>query len=82
MALLVRQLGVAERITCPTLVYKAEEDFFFGGQPELLYEHLTAPRTLLRFTADEGTGAHCHSGARRLAFGRIYDWLDEVLAAA
>ncbi len=73
--------GVAERITCPTLVCEAEEDLFFAGQPELLFEHLTAARTLLRFTADEGAGAHCHSGAQRLAFGRIYDWLDEVLAA-
>ncbi|GHS88389.1 dipeptidyl aminopeptidase [Actinomycetota bacterium] len=75
--------GVAERITCPTLVCEAEEDLFFAGQPELLFEHLTAPRSaLLRFTADEGAGAHCHSGTQRLAFGRIYDWLDEVLAAA
>jgi hypothetical protein len=34
----------------------------------------------MRFTDDEGTGAHCQSGARRLAFARTYDWLEETLA--
>jgi len=72
--------GVAERITCPTLVCDAEQDLFFAGQPEQLYDHLTCPRTLLRFTTAEGAGAHCHSGAQRTAFARIYDWPDDVLS--
>lgn len=71
--------GIAERITCPTLVCDPEDDMFFAGQPELLYDHLTAPKTLMRFTTAEGAGAHCHSGAQRLAMGRIYDWLDDTL---
>lgn len=73
--------GIAEQITCPTLVCEAEEDLFFAGQPEMLVSHLQAPATLMRFTSEEGAGAHCHSGAQRLAFGRIYDWLDDTLAA-
>jgi alpha-beta hydrolase superfamily lysophospholipase len=71
--------GIAEQIACPTLVCEAEEDIFFQGQPEDLYDHLTCPKSLMRFTSEEGAGAHCHSGAQRLAFGRIFDWLDEVL---
>lgn len=71
--------GIAEQISCPTLVLDAEEDMFFKGQPEELYEHLTCPKTLMRFTAAEGAGAHCQVGAHRLAFGRVYDWLDERL---
>ena len=71
--------GIAEQISCPTLVLDAEEDMFFKGQPEELYEHLTCPKTFLRFTAAEGAGAHCQVGAQRLAFGRIYDWLDDTL---
>jgi pimeloyl-ACP methyl ester carboxylesterase len=74
--------GIAEKISCPTLVCAGAEDGFFTGQPELLYEHLTCPRTLLEFTAQQGAEAHCQSGAQRLAFARIYDWLDDVLAAA
>ncbi|MFJ3723038.1 alpha/beta hydrolase family protein [Streptomyces sp. NPDC090045] len=72
--------GIAERIQCPTLVCDAVEDEFFKGQPEQLYEHLTCPKTLVLFTAEEGAGAHCHTGAMRLALARIYDWLDTTLA--
>lgn len=71
--------GIAEKIECPTLVLDAEDDIFFKGQPEQLYEHLNCPKKFMRFTAAEGAGAHCQVGAHRLAFGRIYDWLDDVL---
>src|ERR1700744_1811067 len=74
--------GIAEKISCPTLVLDAEEDMFFKGQPEELYSHLTCPKTLMRFTAAEGAGAHCQVGAHRLAFGRIYDLLDETLGVS
>lgn len=37
---------------------------------------------MLKFIAAEGAGAHCKVGASRLAFARIYDWLDETLVAA
>jgi alpha-beta hydrolase superfamily lysophospholipase len=72
--------GVAEKIRCPTLVCDAQGDLFFKGQPQALYDHLTCKKTLLRFTEAEGAGAHCEVGAGRLAFARIYDWLDETLA--
>jgi dienelactone hydrolase len=71
--------GTAEKITCPTLVCEAEDDLFFRGQPELLFDHLTCQRTLMRFTDADGAGAHCHGGAQRLACPRILDWLDETL---
>jgi hypothetical protein len=72
--------GVAESIACPTLVCEPEGDLFFKGQPQELYDHLTCRKTLIRFTDAEGAGAHCQAGARRLAFARIYDWLEETLA--
>lgn len=75
--------GVAEKIQCPVLVCEAADDLFFGGEtetePRRLAAHLTAPKTLLTFTAEEGADAHCHVGAQRLAAGRIYDWLDRTL---
>ncbi|MER0446538.1 alpha/beta fold hydrolase [Streptomyces sp. Edi4] len=73
--------GIAEQIQCPTLVCDAEEDMFFKGQPEQLYDHLTCPKTLMVFTAEEGAGAHCHPGAMRLSQARVYDWLDTTLRA-
>ncbi|MDT5008650.1 MAG: hypothetical protein QOH57_267, partial [Mycobacterium sp.] len=77
--------GVAERISCPTLVCAADSDVFFPedgqllSEPELLYQHLTCPKTLLRFTEVEGADAHCQVGAQRLAIARIYNWLDDTL---
>jgi len=73
-------VGLAEKIACPTLVCEAEEDVASTGQQaQKLYDHLTCPRTLVRFSSAEGAGAHCQVGALRLSFGRIFDWLDGVL---
>ncbi|OBJ14263.1 S9 family peptidase [Mycobacterium sp. 1245801.1] len=73
--------GIAEQISCPTLVCEAASDVFFDGQPRVLFDHLECPKTLLEFTDDEGAGAHCQAGAQRLAFARIYDWLDDTMGA-
>ncbi|MEU1876899.1 alpha/beta fold hydrolase [Streptosporangium sp. NPDC020072] len=70
--------GVAERITCPTLVCSAPDDFAFRGQPETLYAHLTCDKTLIEFHGSEGADAHCQSGAQRLAMARIGDWLERT----
>lgn len=70
--------GIAEQISCPTLVLEAEDDLFFKGQPQALFNHLTCPKTFIRFNGEEGAGAHCQVGAHRMAFARIYDWLDET----
>lgn len=72
--------GIAERITCPTLVCAAAGDAFFAGQPEALHAHLTCPAELLVFDAALGAEAHCHVGAQRGAFGQILDWVDGVLS--
>jgi pimeloyl-ACP methyl ester carboxylesterase len=74
--------GIAEKIKCSTLVCDAEKDLFFKGQAQQLYDHLTCPKTMLKFTDAEGAGAHCEVGASRLAYARIYDWLDETLDRA
>jgi hypothetical protein len=72
--------GVAEKISCPTLVLDPEDDLFFKGQPQQLFAHLTCRKTMMHFSREEGAGAHCQVGASRLAFARIFDWLDETLA--
>lgn len=71
--------GIAEKITCPVFVGRAESDEFFRGQPEELMEHLTAPAALASFTDAEGAGAHCQCGAQHLLCARMLDWLDETL---
>lgn len=74
--------GIAEKITCPVFVGRAESDEFFRGQPEELMQHLTAPATLASFTDAEGAGAHCQVGAQRLLCARMLDWLDETPAGS
>jgi|ERR1700683_3321569 len=65
--------GIAEQISCPTLVLDAEEDAYLKGQPDELYKHLICPKAMIRFTSAEGAGAHCQCGADRLANARIFD---------
>jgi dienelactone hydrolase len=73
--------GVADKIRCPTLVCDAAGDHFFAGQPEQLYDALTCPKTLLRFTAADGAEEHCQFGALLLSNYRVFEWLDATLAA-
>jgi dienelactone hydrolase len=71
--------GVASKIRCPTLVCDAESDHFFMGQPKMLYDSLTCPKTFMRFTAQEGAGEHCQLGALLLFNHRVFEWLDTTL---
>ena len=71
---------VADQIQCPTLVCDAENDQFLKGQPQMLYDALRCPKTLLKFTAAEGAEEHCHEGALTLFHQRMFDWLDDTLA--
>jgi pimeloyl-ACP methyl ester carboxylesterase len=71
--------GVANEITCPTLVCEAEGDHFFAGQPKMLYDALTCPKTFMRFIAAEGAEEHCQLGALLLYNHRVFEWLDTTL---
>ncbi len=71
--------GIADRITCPTLVLDAENDQFFAGQPKRLLDELTCAKELILFREDEGAGEHCQEGALFLFHQRTFDWLDTVL---
>ena len=73
--------GRAERIACPTLVCSAERDEI-GVTAQKLFDALTCEKELARFTAAEGAGAHCESGAREVFNQRALDWLDRVMAAS
>lgn len=73
--------GVAEKITCPTLILDADGDQFFRGEPQRVRAALTAPCTLITLTDAEGAGEHCHYGATSRAHQQMFDWLDTTLAA-
>ena len=72
--------GIADRISCPTLVLEAENDQFFKGQPQQLYDELTCLKDLFVFAEADGGGEHCHEGALALWHQRTFDWLDTTFA--
>lgn len=72
--------GVAEKITCPTLILDADNDQFFRGEPQRVRAALKAPCTLITLTDAEGAGEHCHYGATSRAHQQMFDWLDAMLA--
>jgi pimeloyl-ACP methyl ester carboxylesterase len=71
--------GVAERISCPTLVMEADGDQFFRGQPEHVFQALTAPKTFARFGVEDGAENHCQSGALAYKDEVVFNWLDDTL---
>lgn len=71
--------GLADRITCPTLVCEAENDVR-GGDAKPLYDAIVAPKEYMLFTNEEGAGEHGEAGAASLFAHRVFDWLDETLA--
>ena len=71
--------GVAEKITCPTLVTQYEGDTAFGDEPDALYAMLrTKKKDLVRFTAVDGAQYHCGPMAPQVSNEACWDWLDEV----
>ncbi len=67
------------RIRCPTFVSDPEHETFWPGQSRRLFDALTAEKTLVPFTAEEGADLHCEPRAPTLRNQRVYDWLDGVL---
>ncbi len=71
--------GIAEKITCPTLVIDSEGDQWYRGQARQLFDALTCDKTFLNFTVEEGAEDHCQVGSPLLSAQRMFDWLEETL---
>jgi hypothetical protein len=67
-------------IRTPLLITDPDDEQFFPGQPQQLYDLVTGPKELVRFTAQEGAAGHCEPMARSLRETRIFDWLEGYLA--
>jgi hypothetical protein len=69
--------ALAARITTPVLVADPDDEQYFAGQPEHLYDMLPGEKELARFTEAEGAAGHCQPMARALAAQRFFDFLDD-----
>jgi hypothetical protein len=70
---------VAGQITTPTLVMAPELEQFWPGQSQELYDLLTAPKTLARFTVAEGAQFHDEPMAPQHRNAVLFDWMSEIL---
>lgn len=63
-------------IRTPLLITDPDDEQFFPGQPQELYDRVPGRRELIRFTTEEGAAGHCEPMARALRETRIFDWLE------
>lgn len=70
----------AAAIRCPMLITDPDGEQFFPGQARKLYDALHCPKTMVRFTREQGADQHCEVAAPGYRDYCIYNWLDETLA--
>lgn len=46
-----------------------------------LYDALTCPKAMIRFSDSDGAGMHCEVLDRSMANRQIFNWLDETMAS-
>jgi len=68
-------------ITTPILITEPEDEQFWPGQSQALYDLLPGPRELVKFTAAEGANRHCEPMGLAVRDARVFDWLDRYLTA-
>jgi hypothetical protein len=72
--------GVTDTITTPMLITDPEDEAFFPGQPQELYDLLPGEKEIVRFTRAQGANFHCQPLARGLTGHVMGDFLADRLA--
>ncbi|MFJ2472623.1 alpha/beta hydrolase family protein [Streptomyces sp. NPDC087659] len=70
---------VVPRIKMPTLVLDYEDEQFYPGQPQQMFDALTAPKDYVKLTAAQGAQLHCSPMAPQLHCEVVFDWLQGTL---
>jgi hypothetical protein len=65
---------VAGRIRTPLLITKPEDEGFWPGQSQELFNLVRAPKQVLDFSRKDGAKMHCEPMARRLVELPMFDW--------
>jgi hypothetical protein len=72
---------VIAQITTPVLVTNPDNEQFWPGQSQELFDKLTSKKAIVAFTEAEGADSHCEPAASGLRGERIFDWLDGQIPA-
>ena len=70
---------VIGQIQCPMFIADPDDEQFWPGQSQEVYDALICPKTIVRFTREEGSNWHCEPKARSLYDQRMFDWLATVM---
>lgn len=71
--------GVADKITCPVIITSPDDEQFWPGQSQQLYDIIKSPKQLISFTRAQGANYHCEPKARVFWEQQVLDRLDEVV---
>jgi pimeloyl-ACP methyl ester carboxylesterase len=71
--------GIAEKIECPVLIASPENEDFWPGQSQALFDMVKSRKQIVTFTAAEGANYHCEPKARLLWEQKMLDALDTVI---
>jgi hypothetical protein len=74
-----RLAGVVDRIRCPMFIADPDNEQFWPGQSQQLYDALPGTKVLVRFTVAEGADGHCEPKTPGLRAQRMFDWLAATL---
>jgi len=70
---------VVTLVQCPVWISDPEDEQFWPGQSQEVYDRLECPKTIQKFTREEGANWHCEPKARALYDQRMFDWLATVM---
>jgi hypothetical protein len=70
---------VVDKITTPLLVLDPEDEQFWPGQPQRLFDLLPGPKDIAHFGRAEGANFHCQPLGRQLTNAVMFDWLEDRL---
>ena len=71
--------GVAEKITCDVIIPSPENELFWPGQSQALYDMIKSRKQIIHFTAAEGANYHCEPKARLVWEQKVSDALNEMM---
>jgi hypothetical protein len=72
---------VAANIRTPLLITNPEDEQFWPGQSQALFDLVKCEKQMLHFERKEGANMHCEPMARKLVDLRMFDWFEDQLAA-
>ncbi len=71
--------GIADKIKCNVIITSPEDEAFWPGQSEELYNMIQGPKQLINFTKEQGANYHCEPKARVFWEQQVLDKLDEIV---